>query len=133
MAVQCPIKPKAQNLAFLGLQKYEKVLKTFKYAKEQLSEILSAIEVIDSHSMDAVREHLGLHSPIGEYPYYLLVETSGSNGDHDQEKLNNFVETALTRHFILNGTVVSEPSKFQVLLKDLISLINWLIIQNLLV
>ncbi|KRT80425.1 hypothetical protein AMK59_7653 [Oryctes borbonicus] len=113
VAIQCPIKPQTQNLAFIGLQNYSKVLKTFLYAKEQLSEILSATEVIDSHSMDIVKEHLGVQSPIGEYPYYLLIETSGSKEEHDQEKLYSFVETALNKHFILNGTVVTEPSKFK--------------------
>lgn len=84
------------------------------YAKEQLSEILSAVEVIDSSSLDTVKEHLGLKSPIGDYPFYLLIETSGSREDHDEEKLTYFVETSLTKHFILNGVVVTEPSKFKV-------------------
>ncbi|KAI4466387.1 d-2-hydroxyglutarate dehydrogenase mitochondrial [Holotrichia oblita] len=113
VAVQCPTKPKTQNLAFLGLENYENVLETFKAGKGCLSEILSAIEVIDNESMDVVREHLNLRSPIGEYPYYLLIETSGSRDEHDQEKLNSFVEMALAKRFILNGTVVTEPSKFK--------------------
>lgn len=116
VAIQCAIKPKSQNLAFLGLKNYDNVLKTFRHGKEHLSEILSAVEVIDSYSMNAVKEHLGLHSPIGDYPFYLLLETSGSREEHDQEKLYSFVETALSKEFILNGTVATEPSKFKVIL-----------------
>ncbi|KAK9736743.1 FAD linked oxidase, C-terminal domain [Popillia japonica] len=113
VAVQCPTKPNCQNLAFLGLDTYENVLETFKASKGCLSEILSATEVIDRESMDVVREHLNLRSPIGEYPYYLLVETSGSRDEHDQDKLNRFVEMCLEKGFILGGTVVTEPSKFK--------------------
>ncbi|KAJ8954510.1 hypothetical protein NQ318_000741 [Aromia moschata] len=111
VAIQCPTRPKYTSVAFLGLQKFSKVLETFKKAKEDLGEVLSAVEVMDGTSLEFAAEKLGLQSPIGEYPFYLLIETSGSNENHDTEKLNNFLETALNRHFILNGTVATEPAK----------------------
>ncbi|KAI4466375.1 d-2-hydroxyglutarate dehydrogenase mitochondrial [Holotrichia oblita] len=106
------VKANGEILDLLSMLKKDNT-ETFKAGKGCLSEILSAIEVIDNESMDVVREHLNLRSPIGEYPYYLLIETSGSRDEHDQEKLNSFVEMALAKRFILNGTVVTEPSKFK--------------------
>ena len=35
--------------------------------------------------MSSVRENLGYANPIGEHPFYVLVETSGSNDAHDTE------------------------------------------------
>ncbi|XP_018569933.1 D-2-hydroxyglutarate dehydrogenase, mitochondrial [Anoplophora glabripennis] len=111
VAMQCPPRSKHTNVAFLGTQNFGKVLKTFKKAKQDLGEILSAVEVIDSSTMEFIDEKLNIKSPIGEYPFYLLIETSGSNESHDTEKLNTFLETALNKHFILNGIVASEPAK----------------------
>lgn len=64
--------------------------------------------------MEFVKEFNKLESPIGEYPFYLLLETSGSNEEHDLEKLNSFLEAALNKHLILNGTVAHEYSKIAV-------------------
>ena len=35
--------------------------------------------------MQTVAENLGYTNPIGEHPFYVLVETSGSNDTHDGE------------------------------------------------
>lgn len=40
-----------------------------------------------------------------------MIETSGSNLEHDEEKVNKFLEAAMNRGDILNGTVTSEKSK----------------------
>lgn len=53
----------------------------------------------------------GCRSPIGEYPFYLLFETSGSNLSHDEEKMNNFLESSLARGHILDGVVTNETGK----------------------
>src|SRR6201996_495710 len=42
ISILCPQRSKAVNVAFLGLESYEKVQEAFKAAKGQLSEILSA-------------------------------------------------------------------------------------------
>lgn len=111
VAIQCPVKPKYKQLAFLGAQNFTKVLKLLKSAKEDLAEILSAVEVMDHESILLMKTHFDMVSPIGDYPFYLFVEVSGSNQEHDEEKLTKFFEKAMQSHFILNGTVVSSPAK----------------------
>lgn len=91
------------------------MLKTVKKAKQELGEILSALEVMDAATVEMVKELGNLRSPIGDYPFYLLIETSGSEEKHDYEKLEKFMESAMLQHFVLNGTVVSEPSKKEVM------------------
>ena len=44
-----------------------------------------AYEFLDEESMNCVRSNLKYKNPIGEFPFYVLVETSGSNADHDEE------------------------------------------------
>nr|CAH7759828.1 unnamed protein product [Callosobruchus chinensis] len=88
VSLQCPPRPKS-------LQNFDKVLKTFRKAKEDLCEILSALEVMDSSTIEFSKDTLGITSPIGNYPFYLLIETSGSNPEHDADKLHKFLDTAL--------------------------------------
>ena len=45
----------------------------------------SAFEFMDNDAMQTVAENLGYTNPIGEHPFYVLVETSGSNDVHDGE------------------------------------------------
>ena len=79
IALACPPRPNAINVSFLGLESFPNVLETFRAARTNLGEILSSCEFIDSGSLDVVRQNLGLTSPLQEeYPFYMLIETSGS-------------------------------------------------------
>ena len=46
---------------------------------------VTAVEFLDSYCMDLVENHLHLSNPISSAPFYTLVETSGSNDEHDKE------------------------------------------------
>jgi len=63
--------------------------------------------------MKCVTENIGLSCPLGlsENAFYVLIETSGSNSSHDDEKLTYFLEDSLNSGFIENGIMASEPSK----------------------
>lgn len=50
---------------------------------------------------------------MGEYPFYLLLETSGTNMKHDEEKMSSFLESSLSRGDIQDGTVTSDTAKVQ--------------------
>ncbi|XP_044268012.1 D-2-hydroxyglutarate dehydrogenase, mitochondrial [Tribolium madens] len=115
VAIQCPPKPEAVNLAFLGVNSFDKILTTFKRAKRELGEILSSFEMIDEQSISAVIDHLKVKSPISEHPFYILVETQGSNDVHDQEKVTKFLENLMGDGVAQDGTVTSEPSKMKVI------------------
>ncbi|KAL3281916.1 hypothetical protein HHI36_005119 [Cryptolaemus montrouzieri] len=111
VAIQCHPKPKSIQLAFLGAQNFTKALKAFKTAKQELGEIISAVEVMDHETIKFMWEHTDTTSPIGDYPIYLIIETSGSNEEHDQDKLNKYFQKCMDKHFVLNGVVTSSPSK----------------------
>jgi (R)-2-hydroxyglutarate---pyruvate transhydrogenase len=86
ISILCPQRSPAINVAYFGLESYEKCQEAFREAKNQLSEILSAFELMDGRSQKLVNKATGKKMPLeGEYPFYCLIETSGSNTEHDSE------------------------------------------------
>lgn len=43
----------------------------------------------------------------------MLIETSGSRADHDEEKLSTFLENSMACGNVLDGTTTNEPSKMK--------------------
>ncbi|XP_004637503.1 D-2-hydroxyglutarate dehydrogenase, mitochondrial [Octodon degus] len=115
VSILCPPRPKAVNVAFLGCPGFTEVLQVFSTCKGMLGEILSAFEFMDAECMQLVGQHLHLTRPVQESPFYILVETSGSSGDHDAEKLDGFLEKALDSGLVTDGTVGTDQRKVQVL------------------
>ncbi|XP_041343014.1 D-2-hydroxyglutarate dehydrogenase, mitochondrial isoform X1 [Pyrgilauda ruficollis] len=115
VSILCPQKPKAVNVAFLGCQSFAKVLETFTTCRAMLGEILSAYEFLDEKCMELVETHLKLSSPVADSPFYVLIETSGSNSTHDEEKLNSFLEQAMASGLVTDGTVATDDKKIKVL------------------
>ncbi|NXB69781.1 D2HDH protein, partial [Donacobius atricapilla] len=115
VSILCPQKPKAVNVAFLGCQSFAKVLETFTTCRAMLGEILSAYEFMDEKCMELVERHLKLSSPVADSPFYVLIETSGSNSTHDEEKLSNFLEQAMASGLVTDGTVATDDKKIKVL------------------
>ncbi|XP_037068116.1 D-2-hydroxyglutarate dehydrogenase, mitochondrial-like [Pollicipes pollicipes] len=107
VVVQCPAKSNAVSLAFLGLKSFEDVLQVYRGAKSMLGEILSSCEFIDQESIACARDNLQLAPPLDDYPCNMLIETSGSDDDHDKEKLTRFLEHMMEKELVLDGTLAS--------------------------
>lgn len=114
VSIHCPQRSKAVNVAFLGLESYEKLQQTFKEAKTQLGEILSAFELMDSQSQDIFHKVKDNKRPLeGEHPFYCLIETSGSNSEHDSEKLEKFLEDVMTKELVTDGVVAENETQLR--------------------
>ena len=90
------------------------MLQTAREAKSALGEILSSCEMLDAECAVAVETNLGQRQPLPAMPFYMLLETSGSNSAHDEEKLNAFLEGVMSSGLVQDGTVVTEPSRIKV-------------------
>ncbi|GFF35195.1 putative D-lactate dehydrogenase C713.03, mitochondrial [Aspergillus udagawae] len=113
VAILCPPRPKAVNVAYFGLESYDQVRQAYKEAKGHLSEILSAFELMDGRSQKLVQESTGSKYPLeGEYPFYCLVETSGSNAEHDMEKLEGFLEHIMGEGIVADGVLAQDETQF---------------------
>ena len=114
VSVLCPQRSKAGNVAFFGLGSFEKVQKAYCAAKTHLSEILSAFELMDGQSQDLVHTVTGKKRPLeGQHPFYCLIETSGSNSDHDSEKLEQFLETVMGEEIVSDGVLAQDETQIQ--------------------
>ncbi|KAI3337329.1 hypothetical protein HD806DRAFT_476358 [Xylariaceae sp. AK1471] len=114
VSIQCPQRPKAVNVAFLGADSFEKIQQAFREAKSQLSEILSAFELMDSYSQDMVHRVRQNKRPLdGEHPFYCLIETSGSSSEHDAEKLEKFLEDVMSKEIIADGVVAQDQTQIK--------------------
>ncbi|KAF4957553.1 hypothetical protein FGADI_3021 [Fusarium gaditjirri] len=114
IAIQCPQRSPAVNVAVFGIESYDKAQLAFREAKKQLSEILSAFELMDGRSQRIVSEVKSQEHPLeGEYPFYCLIETSGSNGEHDYAKLETFLEDVMTREVIADGVVAQDETQLR--------------------
>ncbi|CAK9059166.1 D-2-hydroxyglutarate dehydrogenase [Durusdinium trenchii] len=100
LTILCPARPKAVNIAFFACSSFEHVQRTFSLARQKLGEVLSAVEFCDRSAIDFVLKReagTGVRDPLEEtYPFYVLIETSGSDGEHDSEKLHRFLEAAMS-------------------------------------
>jgi FAD/FMN-containing dehydrogenase len=112
VSILCPQRSKAINVAFFGLESFEKVQLAFREAKGQLSEILSAFELMDSSAQDLVHTVTKNKRPLeNKHPFYCLIETSGSNSEHDNEKLEKFLEYVLEKEIVSDGVVAQDTTQ----------------------
>lgn len=118
ISIICPQRSSAVNVAFFGLESFAHVQRAFREAKSQLSEILSAFELMDSKSQDIVHEVTGRKRPLeSKYPFYCLIETSGSNGDHDAQKLETFLEHVMSEEIVADGVLAQDQTQAKELWK----------------
>ncbi|KAF9427518.1 hypothetical protein BGZ94_004748 [Podila epigama] len=116
VSILSPKRPKAVNVALLGLNTFDQVQAAFKRSKDELSEILSAFEFWDRASIDLVKEHLvaGASNPLqSTHDFYVLIETSGSSKDHDDEKLGAFLEGLLSDDIVQDGVVAQDTTQLR--------------------
>lgn len=114
---------------FPGLASFDKVLKVYHLAKYELGEILSSCEMMDRLSLDVSISNLGMKNPLTSengHEFYMLIETSGNNLVHDEEKLSSFVEKAINDRIIEDGTLTNETTKLNVRHIDIFSNRNFL-------
>ncbi|PNJ10552.1 D2HGDH isoform 10, partial [Pongo abelii] len=68
-----------------------------------------SVPVFDEIILSTARMNrvLSFHS-VSESPFYVLIETSGSNAGHDAEKLGRFLEHALGSGLVIDGTMATD-------------------------
>ncbi|GAO49126.1 FAD linked oxidase [Saitoella complicata NRRL Y-17804] len=112
VSILCPQRSAAKNVAFFGVESYEKVQEAYIKAKEQLSEILSAFEFMDGAAHEIVTAHNDVRRPLADqHPFYIVIETSGSNKEHDDEKLGTFLEDLMEKEIVSDGVVAENETQ----------------------
>ncbi|KAG1459267.1 hypothetical protein G6F56_006199 [Rhizopus delemar] len=114
ISILTPHRSKAVNVALLGLNSFEDVQKAFKQSRIELSEILSAFEFWDINALQMFKKHATPKDVMqNEYPFYVLIETSGSNKDHDDEKLTTYLENMMVDGVAEDGVVAQDETQIR--------------------
>ena len=112
VSILCPPLPRTVNVAYLGLESFGKVCEAFREARHSLSEILSAFEMMDVASQDLLSKHSGGKRPLeGSYPFYCVVETSGSNSEHDMAKVEEYMGEAMSKGIVADGVLAQDETQ----------------------
>lgn len=123
VSILTPSNPTATNVSFLAVNEFKDIATVFKRAKKDLNEILSAFEFMDQKSMQLTKQHLAktdgtMTFPLeDEHPFYILTETSGSNKEHDDLKLEKFLEEVMADETVIDGTMAQDVTEIENLWK----------------
>jgi FAD/FMN-containing dehydrogenase len=113
VSIVTPRRPNAVNVAVFAVESFEAVQNVYTRVKSHCGEILSAFEFFDSQSMKVVKHH-GIKDPFQDkHPFYVLIETSGSNKEHDDEKLNGLLEDLMESSAISDGVLAQDETQLQ--------------------
>ena len=106
-------KPKSTNTALLAMNTFEQVTKFLKHVDRGLGGNMSAFEVMWEDFYSQVTSPPAVNSPPLKqgFPYYVLVESSGSNQDKDSEHFENLLEQALNKELIEDAVVSKSDSE----------------------
>uniref|UniRef100_A0A7E4V8E2 D-2-hydroxyglutarate dehydrogenase, mitochondrial n=1 Tax=Panagrellus redivivus TaxID=6233 RepID=A0A7E4V8E2_PANRE len=105
-------RPTSVHSALLGLESFDKVRQLLRAAKTDLSEILSSFELLDAETMRCVKENTGLSSALSSQPpFTVLIETSGSNSDHDTAKFEAFLEKCIENGLASDGVIAESATE----------------------
>ena len=139
-SIALPRAPASVRLAFLGVDSYDGVLATYAAARRELGEVISAFEFLDAEAYAVVTGDDsdasggggsggggggegggggggGAASPPVRRPlrsrcrHYVLVEVSGSDASHDEEKLERFLENVMASGVVVDGTIAQDEAQ----------------------
>ncbi|KAJ2334324.1 D-lactate ferricytochrome c oxidoreductase [Coemansia sp. RSA 2681] len=112
VAISLAPKPRASQLALLGLQDFSKIQRAFVLARQNLGEIVSAFEFWEKRCNELVVEYGNSGSPLSEsHEFYVLIETRGACLRHDMEKLDDFLECLRAEELIGESRVVRDAEE----------------------
>lgn len=116
VAIACPIKSSSINTAVVKVGTFDEVRKLMLLSKQRLGEILSAYEFMDCESVTMATKHLShISNPLGQddsdRSCYVLIETAGSDPDHDRAKLDRFVEEAFESGLASDGVIAESETQ----------------------
>lgn len=107
--------PTAVNVACFRVSSFSRVLELFFAARGALAEILTAVEFWDGTCHAALNAHHARDpfpdAPPSDDALYVLIETGGSDGGHDAEKLGRFLEDVLAREIVADGVLAQDETQ----------------------
>jgi FAD/FMN-containing dehydrogenase len=106
-------KPKSRNSALLAFKDYTRVVKTLRWLESSLTGTLSAYEVLWQVTYRPMAAAVfGINLPLApDFPYYVLMETSGADQDEDRRRLEDLLSDALHHGMIADAALSDSPAQ----------------------
>jgi len=115
LALAAPAQSSAVNVALFSCSSFSSVRKILVRARVMCGEILSAVEFFDSQALNAVLKYEpDLVDPLSDdtsSSFRVLIETSGSDIEHDRAKLDAFLTHAFETELVNDGVVAPDTNK----------------------
>lgn len=114
VALLCPTLPTSRSAAFLACDSYQHVQQTLRLAKDMLGEVLAAFEYMDEAVLSLVSKEKQIpvcRDSTSNYPYCILIETHGSNQEHDMSKMEVFLAEAMSQEVVVDGVLAQDLSQ----------------------
>lgn len=112
VSILCPIKPSTRMVTLLGVPRFNDIIQIMSTVRKTLSPYLSAFEMMDALTVDAVSTNLGLSIPFTS-PFYVLFELSLSDDcdqDHITSQLHSLLENLMEQTIVSDGTISTDLS-----------------------
>lgn len=108
--ILCPSKPCHKAVIVLCVKSFDDVLSVYKLIRGSCNEYLSAFELFDQSSLDAVLTNIKLPPLLGDHPFNILVELSCNDEENMVKRIDRFLDELSNKKLILNGTFTSDQT-----------------------
>lgn len=109
-------KPQSEALALCAAESYDQVLAFLSLARKRLSANLTAFEVMWNDFYRVAASGAARAAPLGvDYPFYVLIESSGPDPESDAARFQAFVEEAFGAGILIDAAVaqsIKESTEF---------------------
>ena len=107
--------PKSRASAIIGLNSYPQVIDLLKYLKKELQATLSGFELMWQRTYQAMTQsQTGYPPPLKDaYPYYVFVESMGSDLEGDFNRLETHIAKALENEIIEDAVMAQSERELQ--------------------
>ena len=113
ISLLCPTLPRSKQAAWLGCTSFDHVLRLLHAAKFELGEILAAFEWMDWSVVTAMNRPAPISADGNEIQHHVLIETHGSNNEHDSEKMERFLEKVMLEQVVADGVLAQDVDQME--------------------
>ena len=114
ISLLCYPKYKSTNVVYVKLNDFSNIQTLYVCAKQYLGEILSAFEFMDKESLKCVLTIKNLQDPFNELgSFYVLIETLGSDEEHDKQKIERFLDKILSDNLVSDGIMAQDETQIK--------------------
>ena len=104
----------SENTALLGLEEFEHVIDLLHHCDREFGGGLSSFEVMwnSYFQYTTANNEYGKKAPLGrDYPFYVLMETQGTDQDQDQQQFENILAGVMDKGWVTDAVLAKSISE----------------------